>query len=499
MRKAWFFLMTNTSIYQDIARRTGGDIYIGVVGPVRTGKSTFIKKFMESLVLPNIADDYDRERAKDEMPQSAAGKTVMTTEPKFIPDDAVPVVIDKVARFSVKMIDCVGYLVDGALGQTENGQTRMVMTPWSANEMPFEEAAETGTRKVITDHATIGVLVTTDGSITDLPRTAYEEAERRVAAELGSLGKPFVILLNSAHPEYPETQALGNELEARYNAPVALVNALDLNGEDIRHILELVLLEFPIREARIDLPDWTIALDDDYPLMSSLKERILEAIGDIHKVGQIKERIGSFADDNIERAELCSIDLGNGTATVKLIMKAELYYTVLSDLCSLEISDQEELISTLCSLAAVKEKYDKVAAALADVEEKGYGVVVPGVDDMTLEEPRIVKHSGGYGVLLKASAPSIHMMKATINTEISPVVGTEQQSEDLVKYLLDEFDENPDKIWSTNLFGKSLSELVNEGLAAKLSGLSDDARAKMAETLSRIINEGSGGLICIIL
>jgi stage IV sporulation protein A len=492
--------MTNTSIYQDIAKRTGGDIYIGVVGPVRTGKSTFIQKFMEELVLPNITGGYDRERAKDGMPQSAAGKTVMTTEPKFIPDEAVPIVIDGVAGLSVKMVDCVGYLVNGALGQTENGKDRMVKTPWSQEPVPFAKAAEVGTKKVITDHATIGILVTTDGSITEIPRTDYEEAERRVASELSLLGKPFVVLLNSAHPEYPETQNLARELESRYDVPVALVNALELNGEDIRHILELVLLEFPVREIRMELPEWISALDDSHPILEDLYNRALEAASHLQKVGQIRQVLTAFeGGPYLEKADLTSIDLGSGGGNIRILAKDRLYYQVLSDLTGFTISDQEELIRLLCQLAKVKGKYDRISSALDDVEEKGYGVVVPSLTDMVLEEPKIVKHSGGYGVLVKASAPSIHMIKATLQTEISPVVGTEQQSEDLVAYLVEELEENPERIWSTNLFGKTLYELVSEGLHAKLDNLPEDAREKLGETLSHIINEGSGGLICIIL
>lgn len=491
--------MTNTSIYQDIAKRTGGDIYIGVVGPVRTGKSTFLKKFMENLVLPNMGEGYDKLRASDEMPQSAAGRTVMTTEPKFIPDEAVPVLIDGVAKLSVKMVDCVGYLVDGALGTEEDGRTRMVMTPWSADPMPFEEAAETGTRKVITDHATIGILVTTDGSITDIDRTAYEDAERRVAAEMTALGKPFAVVLNSAHPQSPQTHALAEELESRYGVPVALVNCLELNAEDIRHILELVLLEFPLRSVEVELPEWTDALPDDYPLMLSLRNSLLTAIGGVRKVGELAKKLEGFTDPSAREAKCRQIDLGTGNASAEILFDPQVYYGVLSDLSGLEISGQAELISTLCKLAGIKTKYDRVASALADVEEKGYGVVIPEQADLTLEEPRIVKHSGGYGVLVKATAPSIHMIRADIQTEISPVVGTEQQSEDLVNYLMDEYRGNPGNIWSTNLFGKTLYELVSEGLAAKLANMPDDARSKMAQTLSRIINEGSGGLICIIL
>ena len=486
--------MAEQSIYRDIAERTGGDIYIGVVGPVRTGKSTFIKRFMEALVLPNIKDEYDRERANDEMPQSAAGKTVMTTEPKFIPDEAVKISLDNITELSVKMVDCVGYVVADALGQTEDGKPRMVHTPWSEEPMPFGEAAETGTRKVITDHSTIGVLVTTDGSITEIPREQYLEAEQRVAKELSEINKPFAIILNSAHPESPESEALALELEEKYGAPVALVNCLELDREDICQILEMILHEFPISELRIDLPEWTLALEANHPVVSSITGSILAYASKLCKVGQIKKNIGELTENEyINLAKVDKIDLGKGICDITVGLENGLYYKVLSELTGYDISDEEKLISMFRELTEVKNRYDKIASALADVDEKGYQ------SDMRLEEPKIVRHSNGYGVRLKASAPSIHMIKATIQTEINPVVGTEQQSEDLVKFLLDEFEENPTKIWSTNLFGKTLNELVNEGIHSKLSNMPEDAREKLGETLGRIINEGSGGLICIIL
>lgn len=492
--------MAEQSIYRDIAERTGGDIYIGVVGPVRTGKSTFIKRFMEALVLPNIKDEYDRERANDEMPQSAAGKTVMTTEPKFIPDEAVKISLDNVTELSVKMVDCVGYVVADALGQTENNKPRMVHTPWSEEPMPFQEAAEMGTKKVITDHSTIGVLVTTDGSITDIPREQYLEAEQRVAGELAELNKPFAIILNSAHPDSAESEQLALEMEEKYKAPVALVNCLELDKEDICRILEMILLEFPISEMRIDLPEWTLALEADHPVVSSITGSILSCAEKLNKVGQVKKNIESLTENEyISLAKVDKIDLGKGVCDITIGLENGLYYKVLSELTGYDISDEEKLISMFKQLTEVKGKYDKIASALADVDEKGYGIVVPDQSDMRLEEPKIVRHSNGYGVRLKASAPSIHMIKATIQTEINPVVGTEQQSEDLVKFLLEEFEENPARIWSTNLFGKTLNELVNEGIHSKLSNMPEDAREKLGETLGRIINEGSGGLICIIL
>ena len=493
--------MAEQSIYRDIAQRTGGDIYVGVVGPVRTGKSTFIKRFMEALVLPNMENEYDRERATDEMPQSAAGKTVMTTEPKFIPDEAVSVTLDGVSRMSVKMVDCVGYVVSDALGQTENGQPRMVNTPWSEEPMSFGEAAEMGTRKVITDHSTVGVLVTSDGSFTDIPRAQYEEAERRVVEELQKISKPFALVLNSAHPESAESEALALSLEKEYGAPVALVNCLELDREDIRRILELILFEFPVTEISVDLPEWTLALEDDHPVSASIRSELMKAAEKIFKVGQIDSAIKEMASESEYMAKLAieSIDLGKGSCCISAELDPALYYKVLSQLTGYDISDEEKLISTFRELSRVKTKYDRISSALEDVDSKGYGIVIPDEEDMRLEEPKIVRHSNGYGVRLKASAPSIHMIKATIQTEINPVVGTEQQSEDLVKFLLDEFEENPAKIWSTNLFGKTLNELVNEGIHAKLANMPEDAREKLGETLGRIINEGSSGLICIIL
>lgn len=491
--------MNPSSVYDEIAARTGGNIYIGVVGPVRTGKSTFIKRFLETIVLPNIPESYDRERARDEMPQSAAGKTVMTTEPKFIPDSGVELNMGKL-KLSVKLVDCVGYIVPEALGQTENGKPRMVMTPWSPSPLPFGEAAEIGTRKVITDHSTIGVLVTTDGSITELPRQGYEDAERRVAAELTALGKPFVIVLNSAHPEDPASEALAMELEARYNAPVALVSCQTLDADDIMHILALVLHQFPLREVGVTLPDWVGVLESDHPVRRSIQEALLAAAAKIHKVGQAEAGFALLEDeDYIHRAELRGLDLGIGRAELELTPPDSLYYQVLSGWTGLSIGSQRELIATFRDLAGIKRRYDKIAGALSQAEATGYGIVEPEIADLRLEEPKIVHHSGGYGVKLRASAPSIHLIRTTVETEISPVVGTQQQSEDLIRYLLTEFEENPTQIWSTNLFGKTLYDLVNEGLHQKIAAMPEDARLKLADTLSRIINEGSTGLICILL
>lgn len=492
--------MAEHSIYHDIAERTGGDIYIGVVGPVRTGKSTFIKRFMEALVLPNIAEGYSRERARDEMPQSAAGKTVMTTEPKFIPDEAVPINIDSCSTFRVKMVDCVGYIVPEALGTIEDGQPRMVRTPWRSEPMPFVEAAEMGTHKVISEHSTIGMLVTTDGSIGDISRPSYVEAEERIVNELKALGKPFAVILNSARPQSDEAIALAYELEAKYEVPVALVSCIDLDAEDIRHILELVLHEFPVCEVRVSLPEWTTALDDNHKIKVSLLNDIKDCAGKINKTGDIQNAFSTLSDNEyIKSATINEIDLGTGCASISVSMKDGLYYDVISELTGFDIGGEEELISLLKSLAEMKERYDRIESALDEAEERGYGIVMPDVRELHLADPEIVKQAGGYGVRLRASAQSIHMIRANIETEINPIVGTEQQSEDLVKYMLKEFEEDPQRIWSSNMFGKSLYELVNEGLHSKLEHMPEASRTKLSETLERIINEGSGGLICIIL
>ena len=492
--------MPEHSIYQDIAERTGGDVYIGVVGPVRTGKSTFIKRFMEALVLPNIGEGYSRERARDEMPQSAAGKTVMTTEPKFIPDEGVAIQIDDCASLRVKMIDCVGYIVPEALGTIENGQPRMVRTPWQEEPMPFVEAAEMGTHKVITEHATFGMLITTDGSIGDISRQSYVEAEERIVGELKALGKPFAMILNSVNPTSESAMNLAYELEEKYGVPVALVSCLELDAEDIRHILELVLHEFPVSEIALHLPEWTRALDAEHPIRRSLLQSIRRCADRVNKIGDVKDAFADLGDNEyIKAAEINRIDLGTGKVRISMEPIDGLYYQVISELTGFEIEGEQELIALLRRLAVVQEEYNKIEGALRDAEEKGYGIVMPDIEDMTLEEPRIVKQAGGYGVKLRAGAQSIHMIRANISAEISPMVGSEQQSEDLVKYMLHEFEEDPKKIWESHMFGKSLYELVNEGLHAKLAHMPEASRTKIGDTLEKIINEGSNGLICIIL
>ena len=488
------------NIYKDIQTRTGGDIYIGVVGPVRTGKSTFIKKFMDTLVIPNIADEYDKKRAKDELPQSASGRQVTTTEPKFIPATAVEVTLDGGASLYVKMVDCVGYMVNGALGTIEDGHERLVMTPWSKEAIPFERAAEIGTEKVIADHSTVGVIVTTDGSFGEIGRENFVESEERVVSELKNLGKPFVIVLNSLDPASEQATALAYELEDKYSAPVALVNCLELDAEDIKSIMELVLLEFPVTEISVRLPSFLTALDGDHPISESVHKTVVACASNIKRTGDIAAALDEAKDgEYIKNISVSKIDLGTGCAEAELELEDGLFYKVLGQMTGYDVADDGALVRLMHELASVKRKYDKVAAAIDDVNRTGYGIVVPDVYDLSLEEPQMVKQSGGYGVKLRASAPSIHMIKADIKTEVSPIVGTEQQSEELVRFLLSEFENNPKKLWDTNIFGKSLYELVSEGIHNKLSHVPDDAREKLAQTLSRVINEGSGGLLCIIL
>ena len=492
--------MPEYTIYKDIATRTGGDIYIGVVGPVRSGKSTFIKRFMESLVLPNIGEGYSRDRARDELPQSAGGKTVMTTEPKFIPDEAVNVTLDGCSGLRVRMIDCVGYIVPEALGTIENGEPRMVRTPWQEDPMPFVAAAELGTHKVISEHSTIGMVITTDGTIGDIKRESYVAAEERVVEELKAIGKPFAVILNSAKPGSAEAMALAYELEDKYKVPVALVSCLDLDAEDIRKILEMVLHEFPVTEVSVALPGWISALDSSHRIRQSISAAVRKCGERVRKTGDVRTAFADLSDNEyIEKVEVASIDLGTGCARIVLGLYEGLYYSVLGELTGFTISNEEELFVLLRNLSEMKAQYDKISEALRDASEKGYGIVMPSVEDLHLEEPEIVKQPGGYGVRLRAGAQSIHMIRANIEAEVHPIVGTEQQSEDLIRYMLREFEEDPTRIWESNLFGKTLYELVNESLHAKLEHMPEESREKLSHTLERIINEGSGGLICILL
>ncbi len=493
-------IMVKSDIYSDIARRTDGDIYIGVVGPVRTGKSTFIKRFMETLVIPNIDSDYRRVRAVDELPQSAAGRTIMTTEPKFIPEEAVEVSVGDAAKFNVRLIDCVGYIVPGAVGYIENEAPRMVMTPWFDEEVPFNMAAEVGTQKVINEHSTIGLVVTSDGTVTDIPREEYAEAEQRVINELRGINKPFVVLMNSTHPKAAETKQLCADLSEEYGAEVMPVSCLDMTVEDIGEILRQVLFSFPVREINISMPKWVNTLSRDHWLRSEIYSGIKKAAQNVHIVRDAEEVAEQLSQcEDIIRSELKNIDLGKGSADIELSLRPELFYRILGEATGIEIKSESDLMPLLKELIGIKNRYARIENALNEVEATGYGIVMPTIDELSLEEPEIVRQGGKYGVRLRASAPSIHLMKADIITEVSPIVGSEKQSEELVMYMMKEFEENPKKIWESNIFGKSLHELVNEGLHNKLYRMPTDARMKLQETLERIINEGCGGLICFIL
>ena len=492
--------MENKSIYQDIAQRTDGDIYIGVVGPVRTGKSTFIKKFMEILVLPNIDSEYRYSRAMDELPQSAGGKTIMTTEPKFIPEEAVRIHLDQTAALDVRMIDCVGYIVPSALGYIENEQPRMVHTPWLEQEIPFNMAAEIGTRKVITEHSTIGLVLTTDGSISDIPREEYQEAEERVISELREIQKPFVVVLNCESPRSPQAKELREKMEEKYQVPVVAVNCLELDEEDIRRILGKVLYEFPVREVALELPQWILALEKDHWLKTAIYAQARQAGEGLCRISQVESALQKMCGcEYIQEVRMGEIDLGSGSAQATVTVPSELFYQIISEATGLEIDGESGLMPCMIQLAAIKRQYEKIQGALEEVQATGYGIVMPSLEELTLEEPEIIKQGGRYGVRLRASAPSIHMMRADITTEVNPIVGSEKQSEELVRYLLGEFEESPSKIWESNIFGKSLHELVNEGLHNKLYRMPAEARLKLQETIERIINEGCSGLICIIL
>lgn len=492
--------MNSDKIYSDIAMRTNGDIYIGVVGPVRTGKSTFIQKFMETLVIPNIDNEYVKERAVDELPQSAGGKTIMTTEPKFIPEDAVELSLDDGAKFSVRMIDCVGYVIPSSVGYFEDEAPRMVNTPWFDKEVPFNMAAEIGTQKVISEHSTIGLVVTTDGSITDLPRDEYEESEQRVIKELTEINKPFVVLLNCLNPESEASQNLCSELREKYKTTVIAVNCLDLNESDIKEIISQILFEFPIKEININMPKWINTLDKTHWLKENIFTSIKETTKNLEHIREVKSCIDFInANENITNCFIEQMDLGTGSVVMNIALNGNLFFKIIGEATHLDINDESDLLPQILKLIKIKDAYEKFESALNEVEATGYGIVMPSTEELSLDEPEIIKQGGQYGIKLKATAPSIHMMKANITTEINPIVGSEKQSEDLVMYMLNDFEESPEKIWESNIFGKSLNELVNEGLHNKLHKLPPEARQKLSEAVERIINEGCSGLICFLI
>ncbi|NYE58630.1 stage IV sporulation protein A [Carboxydothermus ferrireducens] len=492
--------MERVDLFRDIAQRTSGNIYISAVGPVRTGKSTLIKKFMELLILPNIKNVYDRERAKDELPQSGAGRTIMTTEPKFIPNEAIEININSSVKANVRLVDVVGYPVLGALGYEEEDGPRMVLTPWFDEEIPFAEAAEIGTRKVITDHSTMAFLVTTDGSITDIPRENYLAAEERVVEELKQLEKPFIIVLNSTHPNAPETKALAEELEQKYDVTVVPVDVAEIGINDLNALLENLLYEFPLVDVNFNLPQWIEELDATHWLKEKFTSAVHEALKNVKKVKDINNAVARLSENEyVDNVELENLDMGTGQASIKVAAKEGLFYRVLEEVSGYAIRGEHELLRLMKELSYAKKEYDKVAIALKEVKETGYGVVTPRLEEMNLEEPELIRQGNRFGVRLRASAPSMHIIRADITTEITPIIGTEKQCEELVQYMLKEFEENPKKIWESEIFGKSLHDLVREGIQNKLHRMPENAQVKLQETLQRIVNDGGGGLICIII
>ena len=492
--------MEKFDIYKDIAERTGGDIYIGVVGPVRTGKSTFIKRFMDLMVLPNIANTYTRERARDELPQSASGKNIMTTEPKFVPNEAVEITLGDNADVKVRMIDCVGYLVPEAEGHMDGELPRMVHTPWAEHAMPFRDAAEMGTRKVIADHSTIGILVTTDGSVTELPRENYMEAEERVVSELKELGKPFIILLNTAMPFSEGTQTLRQELQEKYGVPTVAVNGAQLKAEDIRNILEQVLYQFPLKELRFFFPAWVDTLEQGHWLKEKLTEKLKAVMKKAEKLADVEDAAAELEEaDFLQKAYADHILPGEGAADIALRFDDGLFYQILSETVDLPIENDHMLIMTIKMLSEAKKEYDKISAALREVKQKGYGVVAPVFEEISLEKPEVFRQGSRYGIRLKAKGESIHLIRADVETEVSPIIGNEEQSREFIDHLIADYEEEPEKIWELNIFGRTLSSMVSDGMQNKIYRMPEDARMKLQETLQKIVNEGSGGLICIIL
>lgn len=488
--------MLNYDIYTDIALRTNGDIYIGVVGPVRTGKSTFVAKVVENLILPSIKNKNARQRTLDELPQSADGTTIMTTQPKFVPNEAAKLVFADNVEASVRLIDCVGYLVDGATGDTEQGKKRQVKTPWSNQEMPFAQAAELGTFKVVTEHSTIAVVMTSDGSITELPRANYVSAEERVVRELKAYNKPFVIILNSKNPQSMETIALKDKLEEKYDNKVCAVDVKNMTGKEMEEILTNILLEFPVKCINFDMPQWLQVMDSDNWIVQDMIREVTQNCNEIHKMKDANKLAALFENHpHLLPPVVQSAKMGNGCLHCLIQPKPHLFFKLLSEKANAEIADDFALMSYISEVSHAKREYDRISQALIDVNINGYGMVSPSLDEMTLENPEIIKQGNRYGVKLKASAPSLHIMKVDVSTEVSPMVGTEQQSQ----YLLSEFQSNPQGIWETNMFGKTMSQLAREGLSNKLGAMPNEAQDKIRRTVTRVVNENRGGLICILL
>lgn len=491
--------MENYKIYEDIATRTNGDIYIGVVGPVRCGKSMFISKFMNSIVIPNIKNEHSKERAIDELPQSAEGKTIMTTQPNFVPNEAVKISLGN-ASMNVRMIDCVGYMITEALGHEENKKPRLVKTPWSDKEMPFEEAAEVGTKKVIEEHSTVGIVLTTDGSICDISRQSYVEAEEKIVKEMKKTDKPFVVVVNTKYPKSNETKVLVESLQEKYNSPVVSLDVMNMSEEEIERVFDKLLQEFPIRSFKVNIPSYLQALPFEDELIQSIVEEVKQFGSATGKIGNLdRTQIAFLNSDNFQPMTVGNMEMGEGYVLFDVVPKDHLFYKVISKQCGREIKDDFALVSYIKDLAYAKNEYDKIEKALNQVKETGYGIVNPSFDEMTLEDPQIVKQGTKFGVKLKASAPSLHIMSVDVETEVSPIVGTQQQSEELVRYMLDEFEKDPASIWETNMFGRSLNTIVNDSIQSKLVMMPVEAQRKMRKTLGRIVNEGKGGIICILL
>lgn len=487
-------------LYRDISERTQGDVYIGIVGPVRTGKSTFITRFMDKLVLPGIENPHIRTRVLDELPQSGSGRTVMTTQPAFVPNEAVEIRLPSEHRVRLRLIDSVGYLVDGALGTEEDGSARMVRTPWADDDIPFERAAEIGTQKVIDEHSTIGLVVTTDGTVTELPRAAYVPAEARVIEELKRLNKPFAVILNTEKPESSKAQNLRKTLENDYDVPVLAMNAAQMEEDDIRILLEKVLGRFPVVGMNICMPEWLSALDEEHWLVKSLRESIERSAPESLRMGELQCITEAMSENPyVESIQEKTVNHGSGEISIQVSLLEGLFNQILAEQCGTEIRSDAHLLSLLTELVQAKHEYDRVSEALVSVRETGYGLVPPVLSELTLQEPEIMKQGGKFGVRLRASAPSLHLIRVDIKAEVSPVVGTEQQSEEMIRYLLEGFEQDPQKLWGSNLFGKPLSDLMREGLANKLMHMPADTQIKVQQTLEKIINDGSGGMVCILL
>lgn len=491
--------METFDLYKDIQRRTKGEIYIAVVGPVRTGKSTFIKRFMDLMVIPNIEDVHSKERAIDELPQSAAGKTIMTSEPKFIPKEAVEIHFGDDVKASVRMIDCVGYMVKGASGHIEDEQERLVKTPWFDYEIPFTEAAEIGTKKVIHEHSTIGIVITTDGSFGEIPRDNYREAEERTIGELKQLGKPFIVLLNTSHPYTEETYKMAETMSLQHGVTVLPVNCEQLRKEDIHRIMEKILTSFPVTRLNFYLPKWTEMLSNHHWLKMELIEKIRDLMKNITYIRDIGQENLQLDSDYIKKLKLDHLSLDRGEAEISVDFDQKYYYQILSDMVGVPIEGEYQLIHILKDLSQKKKEYEKVGSTYEQVKYKGYGIVTPSHEEIVLETPEVIKHGNKYGVKIKAIAPSIHMIKADIQTEIAPIVGTKEQAEDLIQYIENNTRISKEGIWETNIFGKSIGDLVQDGISTKVNKLTDDSQLKLQETIQKVINDSNGGLVCIII